>query len=250
VSKKNKHAEEHENHERWLVSFADFMTLLFALFTVLYVMANSNAKELEDVMRGMNAAFEGGMPGIVNDAFSPDTSANLSEMATNPMSLEVAPSVIHSIKHGLVGSLSDNVVQIGFINNSLLLTLPEKLLFAPGSAELHPAAFATLTKIAEAVSGTTALLDVIGRADGAPLPAGSKWTDNWELASARALATVRYLRRQGVAEAALSATATLSTEVEPEARAVTIRVRADQPAAAAEVGERLAPEFEEKAAPK
>ena len=242
MSKKNKHVEEHENHERWLVSFADFMTLLFALFTVLYVMANSNAKQLEDVMRGMNAAFEGGMPGIVDDSFSPDKSANLSEMATNPLSLEVAPTIIHSIKHGLVGSLSDNVVQLGFLENSLILTLPEKLLFAPGSAELHPAAFANLTKIAEAVSGTPAIVEVIGHADGSPMPPSSKWVDNWELASARALATTRYLHRQGVAEVALSATAKLSPDVAPEARAVTIRVRVDVPGAAAEVGEKLLPE--------
>ena len=61
-----KHAE-HENHERWLVSYADFITLLFAFFTVLYATAQTDQQKIKAVVDGMNAVFDGGMPDALLD---------------------------------------------------------------------------------------------------------------------------------------------------------------------------------------
>ena len=56
MARKKKH-EEHVNHERWLVSFADFMTLLFALFTALFALSNADKTKLAEMMKSINNAF-------------------------------------------------------------------------------------------------------------------------------------------------------------------------------------------------
>lgn len=239
MGKKARH-EEHENHERWLVSYADFITLLFAFFTVLYATAQSDQAKLQAVVDGMNAAFEGGMPAALLDVLNPDPDPPDTPPTPNlPISQDAALPMIYSIKRGLEGSLSDNVVQIGLFEQDLTLVLPERLLFAPGSAELHPSAYAVLTVVATELRGKPATVEVVGHADALPLSATSRWVDNWELASARALATVRYLGRKGFPTERMVASAGIQKGTEPEARAVTIRIHVDSPGPAAEIVEAL-----------
>jgi chemotaxis protein MotB len=239
MSRKVRH-EEHENHERWLVSYADFITLLFAFFTVLYATAQTDQTKLVEVIAGMNAAFEGGMSTALMDVMSPDPDPpDLPERAPATLAQEAASPLLYSIKQNLLGSLSDNVVQVGLHEQTLTLVLPERLLFAPGSAELHPTAYAVLAQIVGALQGAPATIEVIGRADAAPVAPGGKWADNWELASARSLTTARYLVKRGLTTDHVTASATVGAEVDPQLRTVTLRVRVDESGAAADVVERL-----------
>lgn len=233
---KKKH-EEHENMERWLVSYADFITLLFAFFTVLYATAQSDQQKLEAVIDSMNAAFEGGMPKAVMDVFS--GTANSDIIPTHLNNDVSAVPVIDNIKQNLTGSLSDHVVQIGLVEQELVLLIPQTLLFAAGSADLHPAAFDLLGEIATAVAGTPARVEVLGRADGTPVPPGGPFRDNWDLASARATATVRFLERRGLRPDRMSATGVVTAEEDPAERSVTLRIRVEEPAAAADVAEKV-----------
>ncbi|MBM4368665.1 MAG: OmpA family protein [Deltaproteobacteria bacterium] len=215
--------EEHENHERWLVSYADFITLLFAFFTVLYATASTDKAKLDAVVDGLTAAFQGGMPMAMFDSevHERDAGSSLDEYDLN-LSAQADP-VLRTLKMHLDGSLSDNVVQIGLHNQTLTVELPERLLFAPGSAELHPSAFDTLTRVADALKSEEIVIDVSGHADGVPVT-GGPYTDNWGLASARAVATTRFLESRGVPLGHLVASATLTRATNPEARAVTLRV--------------------------
>lgn len=237
---KKKH-EEHENHERWLVSYADFITLLFAFFTVLYATAQTDQSKLEAVVDAMNAAFEGGMPEAILNSMSMRTGQELEAPHVNLQA--AAEPDLKTLKQHLAGSLSDNVVQIGLFNQALNLVLPEKMLFSPGSAELHPTAYDALGRIAEAVAPTVARIDVYGHADGVPL-SGGPFVDNWGLSAARALTTVRYLARRGIPVDRLNAIATVASDsaANPEARAVTFRIHMDTVAPTAEVLDRLYPE--------
>lgn len=244
MARKVRH-EEHENHERWLVSYADFITLLFAFFTVLYATAQSDQEKLEALMDGMNAAFEGGLPDafltvLRADPFLPDTPP----LSNLPVTQDAAVPIVHSIKRGLSGSLSDNAVQIGLFEQDLVLVMPERLLFAPGSAELHPSAFAVLGKVAEVVAQVPAHVEVVGHADAMPVTPGGPWEDNWALSSARALTAVRYLAKRGVPDERLAASAEYDREAGTEARAITIRIRAEEPAPSAEILNRLGIESE------
>jgi chemotaxis protein MotB len=244
VRRKVRH-EEHENHERWLVSYADFITLLFAFFTVLYATAQTDQKKLDAVVNGMNAAFEGGMPQALLDvlAMQPEP-PDLPEIVPNHLAQEAADPLIFTIKRNLAGSLSDHVVQMGLVDQELTLVLPERLLFAPGSAELHPSAFAVLSEIARLLATAPVTIEVIGHADGLPVVAGGRWDDNWDLAGARSLTTVRYLARHGIPVEALTASANITRLADAEARAVTLRVHVADPAPAAEIADQLAPATE------
>lgn len=235
---KKKH-EEHENHERWLVSYADFITLLFAFFTVLYATSQTDAKKLEAVINGMNAAFEGGMPHALMDVMSfQDQPPDIPSIVPNHLTMESADPMMQSLKRNLSGSLSDHVLQMGLVDQSLTLVLPERLLFPKGSAELHPSSYAVLTEIALALKGLPVALEVVGHADSLPVN-DPTFVDNWGLASARAVAVVRYLERKELRPSQMAASTGISPGESREARSITMRVRVDAPAAGAEVAERL-----------
>ncbi len=232
---KKKH-EEHENHERWLVSYADFMTLLFAFFVVLWSQSKTDSQKLDAVVAGLQAAFFGGHLQLVGegDPGSPPT-APIDE----PISLASASNpTLEAVRSRLMGSLSDHVVEIGLIDNTLHIVIREQVLFESGSAEIHPAAYPTLTRLGEVVQGEPVTLEVIGHADGTPF-SGPPYLDNWGLASARSLETVRFLSRRGVPLEQLSIGAELTTATDPERRAVTFEIRSADRAPTAGVLDKL-----------
>lgn len=232
---KKKH-EEHGNHERWLVSYADFMTLLFAFFVVLWSSSKSDSKKMEAVIDGMQAAFLGGpLPalGDVGKGEAPDTPIQpplTVASATNP--------TMESLRTRLTGSLSDNVVQVGLIDNTLTVVVREQVLFDSGSADIHPAAYGTLTALADAVRDEPVVLQVVGHADGTAI-SGPPFEDNWGLASTRAVNTVRALQRRELPMDQLSSGAEITGSTNPERRAVTFRIVAKDNAPTAGVLDKL-----------
>ncbi|MEN9785850.1 MAG: Flagellar motor protein MotB [Pseudomonadota bacterium] len=238
---KKKH-EEHENLERWLVSYADFITLLFAFFTVLYATSRTDAKKLEAVVNGMNAAFTGGMPRALLDVMSyQDHPPDLPSIVPNHLTMEAADPTMQSLRRNLSGSLSDHVLQLGMVDQSLTLVLPERLLFAAGSAELHPSAYAVLGEVALALAGKPVTLEVIGHADSVPLR-NSPLVDNWGLASARSVSVVRYLERRQMRPDNMVASTGITTGESREARSITMRIKVEAPSTGAEVAEAIDPE--------
>lgn len=162
-----------------------------------------------------------------------------SELEAPHVNLEsAAEPELQVLKRHLEGSLTDNVVQIGLVNQSLTLVLPERLLFAPGNAELHPAAFDMLSRLAEAIEPTTARVMVTGHADGVDLD-GGPFVDNWGLAGARSLAVVRYLERHGLPKARLQGIASTTPAEGAEYRSVTMTIKLDEVALAREVVDRV-----------
>ncbi len=242
MARKVKH-EEHENHERWLVSYADFITLLFAFFTVLYASAQTDQKKLSAIINAMNAAFDGGMPMALLDVLDvAPPPPDVPNIVPNHLMEEAAEPTIATLKRNLEGSMSDNVVQIGLVDQDLVLVLPQSFLFVVGRAELRPSAYGVLSEIAEKLAPFAALVEVIGHADGVPIAPGGLFADNWALASERALVTVRYLEHHGIPAARLVTSATLADGENPEARAVNIKVRVAEPGPAAEVANKVLPE--------
>lgn len=233
---KKKH-EEHENHERWLVSYADFMTLLFAFFVVLWSSSKADKQKMDAVIHGMQAAFVGGIPMLVEM----DSNAGVPPRSSIEDTISMASAsdpTLRSIRSRLNGSLSDNVVEIGLLDNTLNIELGEQVLFESGSAEVHPTAYETLSEIAAAIRGEPVTLAVIGHADGTPF-SGPPFGDNWGLASARSVATIRILARRGLDVEQLSAAAELTGTTNPKRRSVTFRIRSDNNAPTAGVLDKL-----------
>ena len=244
---KKKH-EDHENHERWLVSYADFMTLMFAFFVVLWSQTKTDQKKLDALQDAMQAAFEG----TPIKAVGVETALQQDDEETSAGHAQAPPEAtvrsftaasnprLEAVRARLQVSFSDNVLQLGLIDNTLLVALNETVLFESGSASIHPTAYFSLGELAKALQDESVILDVLGHADGTPMSA-EPFGDNFGLAMARAVATVRFLTARGVDAEQLTAAAELVHEENPARRSVTLKIRGREAATSSGILDKVIP---------
>ena len=203
---RKKPPEEPENLERWLVSYGDFITLLFATFVVLYALAQvdvSDFAKLEEslkhafsqntllegqqsVMEGSNSLFDqqqanSFIPSLMLEYISP----KYEEESFN----EIEDSIKKLTESGELSGISSKMTDKG-----LLLTFDDKYLFSPGSAYLDSNAKKLLDKVGVLICKKFVLhsMRVEGHTDSNPIQS-DKYPSNWELSGARASSVVRYL---------------------------------------------------------
>lgn len=205
MAKKHKHPE-HENLERWLVSYADFITLLFATFVVLYALAQVDATDfakLEDSLKhafSQNSLFDGqenvmtGSESLfdqqVANSFIPSLMVEyISPKYEEDSFKEIAEDIKELTEIGELDGISAKITEKG-----LLLTFDDKYLFAPGSAYLAPEARKLLDKVGVLICKKFVLHSMLveGHTDSLAMQ-NKQFPSNWELSSARACSVVRYL---------------------------------------------------------
>ena len=205
MAKKHKHPE-HENLERWLVSYADFITLLFATFVVLYALAQVDATDfakLEDSLKhafSQNTLFDGqqnimdGSDSIFNEqqanSFIPSLMVEyISPKYEEDSFKEIAEDIKELTEMGELEGITTKITEKG-----LLLTFDDKYLFAPASAYLAPEAKKLLDKVGVLICKKFILHHMIveGHTDSFAMKS-SQFPSNWELSGARACSVVRYL---------------------------------------------------------
>jgi chemotaxis protein MotB len=210
------------NSERWMVSYADFVTLLFALFVVMYAVARSEQNKEAQVAASIDSAFQslGIFPSASKDpangaaakngpsAASGSTSS--SEKAAMPMNIVMGEDVLSPAKvkqdldklhQELAQKLSNQVathtVSIKMGRDGLVISLREAGFFASGSAEPKPETVETLAKIAASLGKTPYDLRVEGDTDNIPIHT-SQFASNWELSTARATRIARMMLASNV----------------------------------------------------
>lgn len=205
MAKKHKHPE-HENLERWLVSYADFITLLFATFVVLYALAQVDATDfakLEDSLKNafsQNTLFDGqeaimsGSDSIFDqqraNSFIPSLMVEyISPKYEEDSFKEINEEIKELTEMGELDGISSKITDKG-----LLLTFDDKYLFAPGSAYLDSPAKKLLDKVGVLICKKFVLHNMIieGHTDSTTM-SSRQYPSNWELSSARACSVVRYL---------------------------------------------------------
>ena len=193
---KHKH-EEHENHERWLVSYADFITLLFAFFVVMYSISSVNEGRYRTVSESIKAALNpvsnhSGENRIINIG-----EAKSVQQGRNPSDAKLAVlrrirQQIQVISDKQMKDLVALVTVIQKINGDIVITIPDKLLFNSGEATVRAEALPFL----EGLGGVILELDrqtrVEGHTDNVPIRT-AQFPSNWELSSSRAVMVVRVL---------------------------------------------------------
>lgn len=204
---RKKKPEEHENLERWLVSYADFMTLLFATFVVLYALSQINVNEFKKVEESLKKAFSiqsilDGGSGVMSSGNSVmDTSAansvidNLLMEYISPRYEQESYEKIKKEVEDLAKSGEMDGVSATIDERGLVITITDKnILFASASADLNANAKKLLDKIGKLIIEKFAMhsIRVEGHTDSLPI-SGGKYPSNWELSSARASSIVRYL---------------------------------------------------------
>ncbi|MCQ2739031.1 MAG: OmpA family protein [bacterium] len=206
---KKKKAEEHENLERWLVSYGDFITLLFATFVVLYALAQIDATDFAKLEESLKNAFNqntllDGQQSVLDgsDSLFDQQTANsfipslmveyISPKYENDSFEEISNEIKELTNMGELSGINSKITDRG-----LLLTFDDKYLFAPGSAVLDNNAKKLLDKVGVLICKKFILHNMLveGHTDSMAINSGA-YPSNWELSSARACSVVRYLIRR------------------------------------------------------
>jgi chemotaxis protein MotB len=180
VAKKHK-KHEHVNHERWLVSYADFITLLFAFFVVMFAVSQVDSNKVGRFTESLNVAFHtdgifppssgsplerGGSAGAaIVPAIVADRPSLFRYAAASPRAQAVKESLEESIDAAGLGS----VVGLRYDERGVVLSLPEHLYFRAGTANLRSEALANLAEVAKAVGAQRGALVVEGHTDDLPV---------------------------------------------------------------------------------
>jgi chemotaxis protein MotB len=212
VSRKKRH-KAHANHERWLVSYADFITLLFAFFVVLYASSQADKKKAAQVAASIKGAFQqlgvftGSAPDGIGIPGSPGTPRP--ELMEAPIRIIKVASAsdknqggngfgvdVDELRHQLESALGDEIrqheIQMRVTPEGLVVSLREVGFFNSGQAELLNSGHSTLTRIATILGGHGFEIRVEGHTDNMPVH-NSHFKSNWELSTARATAVVELL---------------------------------------------------------
>lgn len=226
MARKKKH-EEHENHERWLVSYADFITLLFAFFVVMYAVSSVNEGKYRVLSDSLVAAFRSPTKSLMpiqvgNIVKSPSGSAvELPPMATNRMidktrrgkvgggegagagsaQGDAAQAVLHQVANDLAKAfealIAKDLVSVREGQLWLELEIRAAVLFDSGSAQVQPAALPVVDQVVDILAGIPNSVRVEGYTDNVPI-SSSLFGSNWDLSAARAGSMVHRLLQRGM----------------------------------------------------
>jgi chemotaxis protein MotB len=194
----------HENHERWLVSYADFITLLFAFFVVMFATNQNDNHRAKMVSDSVRDALEHGpissrLSNMLGkgkyDGNSPDHS-HAAAPPPQPQLRESHPADLTksmaNLQKGLTAELQAGKVQMKLEGRGLVIDLREAAFFASGDDALSPGSYPILAKIAAEIQGVSNQVRLEGYTDAVPIH-NSRFRNNWELSAARAIAMLEAL---------------------------------------------------------
>ncbi len=198
---RKKPPEEHENLERYLVSYADFMTLLFATFVVLYALAQTDVNSFKGIEEALRKAFsqsifENSDKTILDGK---DSILDGQDGQTNPLTLEYMSqkyeqSSFEEIKEK-IDKMKDSGISAEIDERGLVIRLDNHAVqFLSGSADIVPQTLKTLETVGKLIKQKFSIhfIQVEGHTDSDPV-SNVKYPSNWELSSARAAAVIRHL---------------------------------------------------------
>lgn len=210
---RKRHEEEHENHERWLVSYADFITLLFAFFVVMYAISSVNEGKYRVLSDSLGSAFGTGAAASMVQV-SPErqqafplrrhTAQDRQRLESLRREREAMSRIALQMRQSLAPLIKRGIVRVTQTSHGVKVEINASILFAPGDASLTTESGEVLTAIAQVLKEDKHALQVIGHTDNLPI-SNAVFPSNWELSSARAGSVVRLLTDNGIAQARLSA---------------------------------------------
>ena len=244
AKKKREPEEEAEAGERWLVSYADMMTLLVALFIVLFAMASVDSNKFaaikesfdghpqaaQALLDGSQSVIEGGSISKLEDSAADNTiefdvpsvvaaqgidQKTLQQQAEKQAKVEQAKkdeaATLEGVKEEIEASLAatgqSNAVKFTMTTRGLIITVvTDQVLFESGSATLRPQSDSILKALGQPLSKVSNDISVEGNTDNTPI-ATSIYPSNWELSNGRATSVARYLvEKEGVSPNKIGAT--------------------------------------------
>ncbi|MFV2057036.1 MAG: flagellar motor protein MotD [Thiohalomonadales bacterium] len=215
--------EEHENHERWLVSYADFITLLFAFFVVMYSISSVNegkyrvlSSSLVSAFAQTNKAIEPIQYGkkIDNPIKQKKILADVNkdhqrigveyEIMPTPKEIAQMQKIADEISHDLRKLVESNDLKVTKTTKGVEIEIKSKILFSSGQAILHAKAKKILNDISKVLISLENPINVEGFTDNIPIQT-RQFPSNWELSASRAANVVHLFSNSGINPVRLSA---------------------------------------------
>ncbi len=222
MKKKRGGHQEHENSERWLLTYADLITLLLGLFVILYAMSKIDAGKYQELVAALGGVFGSGSAGVVQGTQGV-INLPMASVQTERQRIEKdLRSALGLDRHPLPVSITHN-------ERGITVHMMEELLFASGRADLKTASLTTLDTLAAVLRALPNDIRVEGHTDDVPIST-AEFPSNWHLSVARAVRTAYYLiSRNGlppgqVSVAGYSEYRPLAPNTTPENRARNRRV--------------------------
>jgi chemotaxis protein MotB len=193
-----------ESHDRWLVSYADFITLLFAFFVVMFATAQSgkNKNSAKMVSASVRDAFNHGQMSAAIAAVLGNRRPSSTSGVNQPRPAEPLPDLAQSLEvlhRQLSEELKAGKMQLKLDGRGLIISLREGEFFASGDATVHQESYPIVEKVAAVVRVLPNPVRLEGHTDSIPIHT-ARFRSNWELSAARAIAMLELLSgRFGVA---------------------------------------------------
>jgi len=191
--------EDHVNHERWLVSYADFMTLLFALFVVLFASSHHDKKTIQSVSKAVKNGFQEMGAFSSSDSAADDsgiigpTSTGEARPSTVPANAGIDMVELQRKLHKALGKeIERQEVVLRMTPEGFVISLHELGFFDSGEARLMPGAGDKIKRIAEVLTQYGLDMRVEGHTDNVPIH-NALFASNWDLSTARAMAVAMML---------------------------------------------------------
>jgi chemotaxis protein MotB len=206
LARKNKNHGGHDNHERWLITYADLITLLLIFFVIMYAMSKIDVEKYEILAQALNFTFQKadsplpqgqGIMGRVNVAKSkeegdkPKSDQQEKEKAEAEQEKQLQ-DLLRKIQEYIQQENLQSQVAATNTPRGVAVTLNDLFLFDLGKADLKPASYPILNKLATLFPTLDATISIEGHTDNLPLSTGSVYKDNWGLSNERSLSVLRY----------------------------------------------------------
>jgi chemotaxis protein MotB len=181
------------HRDRWLVSYADFITLLFAFFVVMYSAAQLDKRRAGQLATAIQTAFmqRGSLPPAPADV------GGTTGRAPSPSTEEDQSALKAQIEHTLASEIANGDVAVRSSAEGLVISLREVGFFDTGSDKIKASSVPVLDQMARILQQDGSFIRIEGHTDNVPIH-NARFSSNWDLSTARATATIRLLIRDGL----------------------------------------------------
>ena len=199
MTRRRKKTHEHANHERWVISYADFVTLLFAFFVVLFASANADRSKARAVSEAVRSALDQGKSATERAAaareavFEADLAKQKNEQQARVAKalVELLPSM-ELLKKELHAELQNGTVEMHMEPRGLAISFKQAAFFDSGSANIRGTGLPTIGKVGAALMKIPNSVRLEGHTDDLPIHT-DRFDSNWDLSAARAIAVLSAL---------------------------------------------------------
>ena len=194
--------DDADDTNRWLLPYADFITLLFAVFVVMYSISNVEESKFKSLSDSLSIALN--VKNAENKNIIFDSQKTNSPIELNINKEDHLLEIGQQLQNDLAPLVADKKIKITKIKEGIVITINDSLLFKSGQAQIDPNFDMDLRQISDVLKKYPNMIQVEGHTDNNKINSGL-YPSNWELSSARASSVVRALIANGVQESQLTA---------------------------------------------